>query len=168
MGAQATGSSPNHSVWAKAITDADGRYTLKQLGTGTVNIALKLTGQLARNWTARAHEKVIIPKAGQGTGFDFMLTRGSLIEGRVSYADNGKAAARVPVGVYGPAHPRSGAWVQSANTNDDGRYQLRVPPGEQYVYIMLDTESQSGRTTYLTDRETKAIDFEVERQPKGR
>jgi hypothetical protein len=67
-------------------------------------------------------------------GQDFELIPGVLIEGSV--ADNaGKPVADVYVGVYGPAHPRSSAWVQSEKTDAQGRYRLRVPPGMQYVYI---------------------------------
>ena len=39
------------------------------------------------------------------------------------------------VGVYGPAHPASSAEVQSTLTDAKGRYLLRVPSGDQRVYL---------------------------------
>ena len=49
---------------------------------------------------------------------------------------SGKPIKGMQIGIYGPAHPQSSAAVQSAATGPDGTYELRVPPGRQYLYVM--------------------------------
>jgi Carboxypeptidase regulatory-like domain len=69
------------------------------------------------------------------TGIDFTLERGCLISGRVLGADD-RPITGATVAVYGPAHPKSSAWVQTARTDAKGHYTLHVPAGEQYLYLM--------------------------------
>ena len=55
--------------------------------------------------------------------------------------------AGVPIGVYGPANPRDGNYVESVNTDAAGHFTATFP-GEQLVYIMSDTPADGfGRPT---------------------
>ncbi|MBB6053204.1 carboxypeptidase-like regulatory domain-containing protein [Armatimonas rosea] len=121
----------NSEGWGTSLTDGHGNYTLR-VPPGNYNIALDLAG--TPDWTTRAHEGVAVRSGKNLTGIDFTLERGCLISGRVLGADD-RPLVGYSVGVYGPAHPKSSAWVQTTKTDHAGRYQLRVPAGEQYLYL---------------------------------
>ena len=42
---------------------------------------------------------------------------------------------RVPIGVHGPSRPRSGAAIESFAVKSDGTFELRLPPGKNFVYV---------------------------------
>jgi hypothetical protein len=105
---------------------------------------------------------------------DFALVKGAVISGRVMAADDGTGIADVPIGVYGPAHPRSGAWVQTTKSAADGSYSLRVPPGEQYVYYQsyqppagFSLPQQANLTVTVAEGQTLMVDFKLPRIPVG-
>ena len=60
-GAKGTGAERG---WGEAVSDAHGDYVIHQLSAGAYNVALALRGDLARSWTARAHEAVYV-RAGE-------------------------------------------------------------------------------------------------------
>lgn len=155
----------------EAVTDAAGRYHLKQLAAGTYNIALDLKGELAADWTARAHEKAYVGPGERREGLDFTLIRGALIQGKVTAADTGQPVPGAHVGVYGPAHPRSGAWVQGVQTGPDGTYRHRVPEGRQYLYISgvppgFLRPAKPGQELTLKDGESRSVSFQLPRGPQ--
>jgi protocatechuate 3,4-dioxygenase beta subunit len=158
------------SEWGGAVTDADGRYTIKQLRPAAYNVAVSLDGKAAEQWTAVAHEAVPVTLGGRVTDVDFELIKGELITGKVIAGYTGEGIPGMWVGVYGPARPRSGAWVQSYLTRADGSYSLRVPPGPQYLY--LQNEPPPGfrlkRNSYdigVREGETTRIDFTLSGSP---
>ena len=67
----------------------------------------------------------------------------------------------VMVGIYGPAHPLTSAWVQMTTTRADGTYLLRVPAGKQYVYIMSEGRGDSGEHVSVTEGHSTEVDFHV-------
>lgn len=160
--------------WGEAVTDAEGRYHITRLRVGAYNVATDLDAELAREWTARAHERVPLAAGERAAGRDLTLIPGALLAGKVTATDNGEPVAGLRIGVYGPARPRSGAWVQSVPTGADGRFALRVPPGEQYVY--LQSEPPEGflrtavaeRTLTVRDGETATVDFALRRVGRAR
>jgi hypothetical protein len=150
----ATGSIPQE-YWGETLTDADGYYRMTRLNAGAYTVAFDMPPH-DLGGAAPAHENVTA-RAGQSvSGLDFVLTPGALIEGHISKPD-GSNAPGIYVGVYGPAHPRTSAWVQACMTAKDGSYKLRVPAGEQYVYIML--ESQASKTVTVKEGSTTKIDL---------
>lgn len=130
VGAQSDGD------WGSAITDGDGRYRILRLPSGSFNVALKLSDNQQKEFTAPAREGVKIAPGQTISGMNFALIPGGILRGRITQA--GKPKAGVMVGVYGPAHPQSGAWVQNTKTDAKGEYMTRVPAGRQHVYIMED------------------------------
>ena len=153
--------------WGSATTDADGRYRIAQLPASLYNVALDLPDDADR--TARAFDGLAITAGEEAKGKDFTMVPGSIVEGRV-LTDDGKPKAEYPIGIYGPAHPRSGGWVQTATTDPEGRFRLRVPAGEQYVYTMIEGR-QNNATIVTKDGETKTVEFclPVEKPPyRGR
>lgn len=117
-----------------AVTDARGDYRVKKLPPGQYNVALDLKGKLDGQYTAVAHERLTVEGGQDVAGTDFKLIPGGIIAGRAFVEDTGKPLPGIHIGVYGPAHPQSSAWVQGTETGADGKFTLRVPPGEQYVY----------------------------------
>jgi protocatechuate 3,4-dioxygenase beta subunit len=83
---------------------------------------------------------------------------GGIVEGRVTDSA-GKPILNTSVGIYGPAHPRSSAWVQFAKTDAKGRYQVRVPAGKNYVYCMDSRYSQSGFDVTVQDGKSITQNF---------
>jgi hypothetical protein len=156
-------------VWADAVTNERGEYQMKQMRPGIYNIALDLQGALAKEWTAQAHEEVTVAQGEHLTAKDFALLAGAVITGRVVAADDGQPLPGMAIGVYGPAHPRSSAWVQRAETVGDGTYFHRVPPGAQYVYIQslippgFAKPEDAAREVTVHDGETLTLDFKLPR-----
>jgi hypothetical protein len=118
--------------WDEAVTDGEGRYRLRYLGSGTYNIALGEVPDLV----APAHEAVKVKGGETYRGLDFRLTPGGLIAGRVIDAQTRKGIAAVEVASYSASRPRSGAACMSARTDETGAYRMRVAPGETYCYYM--------------------------------
>ena len=165
VGAQECNGERGTFVWGDAVTDATGHYVLKQLRPGQCNVALDLAdSELEANWTAKAHENIRVSAGQHLDAVNFELIPGTVITGRAIARDTGAPVPNVDIAVYGPAHPRSSAWVQATLTNRDGRYLLRVPPGGQYVYFRTappefgkpDPESHE---LELIDGETRTLDF---------
>jgi protocatechuate 3,4-dioxygenase beta subunit len=153
--------------WGEAVTDADGVYHMHRLGPGKYNVALDLKGDWGKSWTARAVEGLDLKAGESRDGVDFELIEGALITGRV-VGDGGEPIPNVPIGVYGPAHPKTSGWVQSSNTAADGTFTLRVPGGAQDVYIQSG-EPPSGyqmpqdksQTTTVQDGKTASVEFRL-------
>jgi hypothetical protein len=132
---------------------------------GTFNVAIGLNADLSQSCTAVAYEALSLEQGEHAAGKDFQLIPGALITGKVLDANTQKPLAGLSIGVYGPAHPKSGAWVQTCRSGADGSYQLRVPPGDQYVYFQdlppegyLEPKVKSQNVTVTVDQPT-TVDF---------
>lgn len=155
--------------WARSLTDAAGHYELVQLPPGRYNLALDLPE--SATVTARAHEGVTLKATQDQTGVDFHLESGCQIVGRVLGADDHPIVGYA-VGVYGPAHPKSSAWVQRTVTDAKGRYQLCVPAGDQYLYLQggdppagYGMPKDEARTLTVRTGQTRTEDFILPRVP---
>lgn len=148
--------------YGAAITDAQGGFRMSQLQAGTYNVALDLEGKGADEYTARALTLTVV-EGEEKKDLVLKLEKGAFVTGKV-LRPNGKPAVGVPVGVYGPARPRSGAAVQAALTDADGMYRLRVPAGEQFVYVQL--EGDGMRTLTVKEGETAQADFKLKMDPE--
>ena len=143
--------------WGSATTDAEGRYRITGLSAGLYNVALDLDATPDR--TARAVDGLLLGAGERAENKDFALVEGSTVSGRV-LAEDGKPGANLPIGIYGPAHPQSGAWVQSATTDATGRFRFRVPAGAQYVYIMDGVHKANARITTEEGKE-KTVELKI-------
>lgn len=152
--------------YGEAITDKDGAFTIRQLTPGKYNLNAFLTGQMDRDWTSVAYDRAPLKAGENKTGLDIKLIKGGLIFGTVKYSD-GKPLYGTYVGVYGPARPRSGAWVQNCLTDKEGRYVLRVPAGANYVYLQggpgyaPDPGDDRGQDVTVEDGKETKVDFAV-------
>ena len=129
----------SESGWGAAKTDAEGNCRIGRLGAGEFNIVAMPSDREDQTtppkWTAVAREKVTVAEGAALSGTDFKEERGTLISGKVTLKDTGAPVPGTDVMVYGPARPQSGGMVETALTRADGTYTLRVPAGQQHVYI---------------------------------
>jgi len=154
------------SGWGEATSAQDGAYEFR-LAPGTYNVMLDPPDGL----TAAAHENVEVKPGDTIRGLELQLIEGGLVTGRVRDADTGDPIAGAAVAVYGPARPLSSGTVQSADTDEQGRYELRVPPGSNRVYYQGGTPGYSvneprRRFIQVAEGDTiEGVDFELKRLP---
>jgi len=148
------------------VADADGAYTIRGLSSGTYNVIVDAPPE----WTAVAREGVTV-EAGQQVGdVNLEAIEGVVVRGTVTWEDTGDPIADAGIGAYGPAHPFTSAWVQRAETDEDGRYQMRLPPGRNRVYVMGTPEGGRDREPSEYRKEIAAgdepvFDFSITRAP---
>jgi hypothetical protein len=118
--------------WASATSGADGGYRLESLPSGSYNV---MADDKSGRWVAAALEGVGATEGETTSAPDLVLTAGAIVTGEVTNAATGGPIAGVYVGSYGPHRPRSSAAIIGADTDERGRYRLRVAPGESYVYV---------------------------------
>jgi hypothetical protein len=132
-----------------ATTDGNGCYRLRRLGSGHYNIAI----DEAEGLVAPAHAKVPLVGGTTYRGYDFRLTPGGVIEGRVLDSQTRAGIVDARVASYGPHRPRPGAACMSITTDQTGTYRMRVPEGRSYVY------HQGGLPEYSYSRD---VNFEID------
>jgi protocatechuate 3,4-dioxygenase beta subunit len=121
-------------AWAK--TDDKGRYRFGSIPPGKFNVfvASELRGRAAAaldSLEVRSDQAVKAPP--------IRLVKGSVVKGRLKYG-NGKPARvgkneEVSIWAKGPGRPASGPAVQEVQVRTDGTFEMRLPPGKNYVYL---------------------------------
>jgi hypothetical protein len=139
------GSHGHHGIWAETKTDAEGRFEFTGLAEGTANIFLT-DHPNDGPWTYRAAADTGL-RPGRTAEVVIELIRGVQVEGKVVDARNANPVAGVGVGVYGPMRPTSGAAIIRAETDKDGRYRFRLPPGQTNFYICGPFPAEYGQQT---------------------
>lgn len=91
------------------------------------------------------------------------LLRGAIVTGKVLDAATNEPLIAdgdrpLYVGHYGPARPRTGAAVTSAEVDADGTYRLRIAPGTNYVYVMS-AQLHAARVVTVKDGEELKLDL---------
>ena len=157
IGAQET----RTAAWGEAQTDSEGRYTLRQLSPGRYTIAVdEESGPLGSEWTAAAVPGITLGPGQTAARADMTLVPGTLVTGTVTAKGSRRPVAGTEIGVYGPAHPATGAWVSGGWTGADGTYRIRVPPGAQHVYPM-GFPGMGGADIRVRNGQTAVVDFAV-------
>ncbi len=125
------------SYWTTAQTDQAGRYRLTSLPAGKFNVYLRrnppgLTAAALDSFEVRQSQTVEAPP--------IRLIKGGLIKGRLIDDATGQPATltgdeAASIGAYGPSRPRSGASIQGAEVKKDGTFEIRLPPGTNWIYV---------------------------------
>jgi Carboxypeptidase regulatory-like domain len=138
----------SYSKSGEAVTAADGSYSIARLSPGNYTVWPELNPELEKSWTARASLQAVVAAGGSKTGVDFELIPGVVLTGRVLAADDSKPVSGVELGIHNAAHRQAvGSW-QSVITDAAGSFSVRVPPGNQHVYLASDTPASGfGRPT---------------------
>ncbi len=119
-----------------ATTAADGTYRIKRLGVGKYNVTLRLTPEQEKSWTSVAAQGLSLGEGENKQGVDLSVVTGGLISGKVLAKEDVHPIAGAQIGVFGPASPMSSVSPKRATTGADGSFSLRVPEGEQDVYVL--------------------------------
>ena len=152
-----------------AITDAQGRFTFRQMANATYDLHCYLGGDLAEGWVSPPRESGV--SAGQALAAqDLTLTHGARIVGTITAADTGKGVKGISIG----AETQHGAPGESlaSMSGADGSYSLRVVPGKQNIYLMmagLDDYALPAKPqadVEAKDSETLTLDFTLPRVAK--
>jgi beta-lactamase regulating signal transducer with metallopeptidase domain/protocatechuate 3,4-dioxygenase beta subunit len=123
--------------WTTARTDQGGRYRLTSIPAGKFNVYLRenppgLTSAALDSFEVRQGQTVEAPP--------IRLIKGGLIKGRLIEDATGQPATltaveRASIGAHGPSRPRSGGSIQGARVKDDGTFEIRLPPGTNWIYV---------------------------------
>jgi 5-hydroxyisourate hydrolase-like protein (transthyretin family) len=123
--------------WAQVTTYGHGRYRIGGLVPDKYNVWPNVVDR-----TAVAIDSLEATAGKTSDAADLKLIEGGFLEGTLVDVETDKLISKMPEGgaidvaAYGPAHPRSGAAVQSARVDQNGHFRLRVAPGVNYPYVM--------------------------------
>ena len=159
-------------MWAEDISHADGSYRLTGLQAAPYNVAVE---DPSLQWVAAADQGVAATEGQTVTAPDLVLTPGALVEGTVVDTRSGKPLLGVFVGSLGPFRPRTSAMMLAAAADRDGRFRLRVAPGENRIYVdvsggtgapdrLYPAGEPPGVPVTLNEGETKAVTLRVDRE----
>ena len=123
--------------WTTVQTDPGGRYRLTSLPAGKFNVFLR---KHPPGLTSVALDSVEVKRGETVEPPPIRLVKGGLVKGRLIDDATGAPAMlmddeSVSIGAYGPARPRSGAAIESAEAKKDGTFEMRLPPGTNLVYV---------------------------------
>jgi uncharacterized GH25 family protein len=162
--------SSQSSSGGSAITADDGSYAIRQLQPAKYDVELNLNDDQQKTWTAAAVENLTLAGGSSKDGVDFSLIPGVILSGTTIAADDGKPVQGVAVGIYSPAHPRSGSMLQSVNSDANGAFSARVPAGDEFAYVESDTPadgfgrpSPDNQTVTIADGATGSVQFRLPR-----
>jgi hypothetical protein len=150
--------------WGSAETDAEGRYEIGGLAAGEYNIMVLETSD--KRLTAPAHAGLNL-KSRDTAPADFALIEGRRIHGRVLSVDAKQAVVGCTVSYHGSSRPQTTGATLSTVTNDQGEFELFVPPGPSHVYVAESREesAQSMKDLeVLANRDPEAIELRVGRR----
>ncbi len=124
----------NHYCRTQARTSSDGRYVMRDIYPNQSYIIAVIDEE----WAAPSYTGVIMREDQPRDDLDFRLTRGTLIHGRVTVRWDktpavGQTITLTQKGVLIPEEFGGGkkeSLVRWARTDSEGRYSLRVGPGE--------------------------------------
>jgi hypothetical protein len=134
---QTTNNPPFVGGWCEALTDASGKYRFTSLVAAKYNIFAE-----ASDRACEAIDSFEVESGKSYTVPDLTLVTGGWIEGWLVEAATGQPFSgkvkegRLSIGCYGPARPKSGAAVQASPVDDKGHFEMRVPPGVNFPYLM--------------------------------
>ena len=118
----------------EAVTDVKGIYRIEGLASGVYNLLYLKDADHPRR-IARAVEGVRV-RAGEDALADVEVIEGRRLSGTLLDLSNGKPIPDSWVGYFGPAWPRSSGSSRGAKTDEQGRFEFFVPPGDAHLSVM--------------------------------
>lgn len=120
---------PQHSL-GRAVSGQDGEYRISQLLPGKYVIHLNEREAFPRTAAFRGNVEVF---AGQTTGGqDLTLVDGTVVTGRLIEPDTGRGVASALIYAI---DLKTDEYPGTSETDSDGRFSLRVPPGDEGIYL---------------------------------
>ena len=124
--------SETQGTGAETTSRGDGSYTLSGLRPGYHYTIVEL--EASGKWVASAIENIPLPNAVTHVP-NLVLTHGAVIEGTVTNKKTGQPMPEMYVNSLGPRYPASMSGASMTQTDANGRYSLRVAPGDNWLYI---------------------------------
>lgn len=159
--------------FGQATTDQDGRYVIGGLTPGNFNVmfgGIVSPGAEQSGLTAAAVEGVDV-QVGKPARADLKASAGRRLSGKVIDGETGLPIAKISVGYYGPARPRSTAACIMVKTKEDGTFEFRVPPGVSRVYVAEGGQlhqTDSNRTLEVpADRDLENVVLKAKKMSAG-
>jgi beta-lactamase regulating signal transducer with metallopeptidase domain len=163
--------------FGQSKTNENGRYQIGEIPAGTFNVYLTSTVP------GRASVAIDSLKVAPGQTVQappIRLVKGGIVKGRLIDSSTGKPAVVaedewVSIGAHGPSRPRSGASIQGTRVREDGSFDIRLPPGKNFVYLSGGGpflvrkpgdpySTQDIREINVKEGEVTTIEFRVTRQ----
>jgi len=130
---------PSRWVRGEVVTDEQGRYRLPRLQPDNYEVSLHYKEPLAKEWAVEPPNITFAVRSGQKVSLPpLTLTKGGILEGVVTDAETGRPIEGVVIGVvrlFPQADYPTLKWVARTKTDKDGRYRVRVSPGDFELYI---------------------------------
>jgi hypothetical protein len=120
------------SIAQHAETNAQGQFSLRGLPEGIYRILLD-EGYSGSDWVARSAPAVQL-RAANTSEVEIELFKVIVVKGTVVDHETGKPMAGIQVIAESEARPRP--WRFTADTDKEGRYRLRLPPGEANFIVL--------------------------------
>lgn len=116
-----------HRTW----TDAKGQFTLRGLPecSGCVELGVQ-----HEDWVPQSAPLVTL-KEGTVANVEIKIIKGIVVEGKVIAEGTETGVPRAGVGIHAASRPKATRVHHFVETDGDGRYRLRLPPGEAQFYL---------------------------------
>ncbi len=158
---------PYASVSDDAVSDEEGRYRIGSLRAGTWRVQATDMGDLyARD------EQTVSLTASETATVDIELadrTAGPVVSGTVTFVDTAMPAVGAEIGGASINHYSAGGPHWAATCDEQGRYQLRLPPGPVVVGYTANLDGYDGQGAEPQGREMRltadgaTVDFVLHR-----
>jgi|GEM_PF-2594326 len=119
-----------HFSGQQAVTDEQGQYRFAHLLPG--KFVIHIVGKNDFPWTAAFLGNVVVNPGQTTKGQDLFLIKGTLVTGRLIKGDTG---AGVPGVTISALDMSTREYPGFSETDANGNYALRVPPGAQAIYL---------------------------------
>ncbi len=121
--------------WTSTRTDSQGRFRIESIPSGQFNVFVSSAGTRLRR-----SRLVGSPRRRGRAGAPIRLVKPGVVKGRLIDDLTGQPALvgedeRVTIGVHGPSRPWSGVAIEGFAVKTDGTFELRLPPGKNFVYV---------------------------------
>jgi hypothetical protein len=145
--------------YGEATTDENGAWVMDTLAGGTYNVMADLPDDAPFLVPALQNT---IAQAGKALELPAMRAQsGVLVRGVVRDSQTKTGLDKAGVGLYGPHRPSTSAAITSVLSNADGRFELRVLPGRNKIYLC------SIPAGYLQNQDQKELEISAEAPPQN-
>lgn len=158
----------------QTTTDEHGHYHFQHLLPG--KFVIHLIANKDFPWTAAFLSNVVVNPRQSTVGQDLLLVKGTVVTGRLIKGDTG---AGVPGMIISALDLSTKEYPGSTETDENGNYTLRIPPGAQAIYLASmppDGYSQAGFSSRrgdelkitAVDGQDQKIDLKLTPEPGNR
>lgn len=113
-------------------TNSKGEYSIGGLRPGAYSVMASLSGKLSDDWATRPVDKAEVSIGATAKANDIVLLKGALLTGHVVAAKTQASLSDVSLVVVPAGFTMWSSQAQTARTDKNGNYRVRVPSGGRY------------------------------------